>query len=362
MARLILVVVLLCFARVEGFLSRAPVALRGSGRLPCCSMHRGGRRMVPSQRAILMAQQRPGVVLDFDGVLCDSVADTTHAAFSAATMLWPEEMEAALALDPRECGVRKSWVGGDWSEYADDRRINEDIPRWLEEKMRQLRPVVSRGSDAVLAARLCVTDAVNSKTSTLGERPLAAGEIVENWDVLRESMLFRIAHQAADLEESFADQRPDTRIPFEEWATRNPVFPSIAASIAETSAPIYVITRRDVAFTQKVLKRAGVNLPTDCIIFAERGRNKADLLKEIMDAVGDGETPLAYVDDNVNVVREVVGDLRLAGKLRVFFAEWGYSSPSQKAEAARFPRVTNVNTRQFAEVVLSAKDESDASK
>jgi len=322
----------------------------------------GVRQRAPQCRrgaALAMgAHAWPGVVLDFDGVLCDSVADTTHAAFSAATELWPDDMKAALALDPRDAGVRKSWVGGDWSTYADDKRINEDIPRWLEEKMRQIRPVVSRGSDAVLAARLCVTDAVNSKTSSLGERPLAAGEIVENWDVLRESMLYRVQYQPSELEESFAEQRLDSRVPVEVWAERNPVFPSIAASVATSSAPIYVITRRDTDFTQSVLGSAGVKVPSDRIVFAENGRKKADVLVDIVAAVGGGEAPLLYVDDNVNVVREVVGDLRLVGKLKVCFAEWGYSSPSQKAEAARFPRVTNVNMRQFADLLLYGSDAS----
>lgn len=367
----------LFFATVKGFVSRGTAALRESRRVPfingdgpshrfrvprritgdTTAASRVSTRGVPSQCptwrgvSLAMTQQYPGVVLDFDGVLCDSVADTTHAAFWAANVLWPEDMKAALALDPRECGVRKSWVGGDWSEYADDRRINEDIPRWLEEKMRQLRPVVSRGSDAVLAVRLCVTDAVNSKTSSLGERPLAAGEIVENWDVLRESMLYRVKYRSVELEKCFEDQRPDSCIPLEEWVRRNPVFASIAASIAKTSAPIYVLTRRDEGFTKRVLEMAGVDVPMDRIIFAERGRNKADLLAEIVDAIGDREMPLAYVDDNVSVVREVVGDLRLAGKLSVYFAEWGYSSPSQKAEAAFFPRVTNVDARQFSDVL-----------
>ena len=64
---------------------------------------------------------------------CDSVADTTQAACSAAAMLWPDDMQAAKMLDPRDAGVRKSWVGGDWSEYSDDRRLSSEIPRWLEE-------------------------------------------------------------------------------------------------------------------------------------------------------------------------------------------------------------------------------------
>ena len=281
-------------------------------------------------------------------------------------MLWPDDMKAALVLDPRDAGVRKSWVGGDWSQYENDQRISEDIPRWLEEKMRQLRPVVSRGSDAVLAARLVVTDAVNSKSSTIGERPLAAGEIVENWDVLRESMLFRVKRQATELEEMFACERPDTRLPVNDWVERNPIFPSIAASIADSDAPIYVITRRDVEFTKAVLESAGITIPTEHIIFAEQGRKKVDIVheacQEITSKCGGGksenEASLVYVDDNINVVREAVGDLRLAGKVRVFFAEWGYSSSSQKAMAARYPRVTRINERQFSDLVKGSSASS----
>jgi phosphoglycolate phosphatase-like HAD superfamily hydrolase len=305
-----------------------------------------------------------GFLLDFDGTVCDSVADTTQAAFAAATKLWPQDMEAALALDPRDAGVRKSWVGGDWSEYADDRRICENVPRWLQEKLRQLRPVVTPGSDAVLAARLCVTDAVNSKTSTLGERPLAAGEIVENWDVLRESMLYRVQYQPAELEESFADQVAGNDLSLEEWVDLNPVYPGVAASISKSRAPVYIMTRRDTEFTRSVLRRAGVEVPADRIIFVEQGRKKVDVLAEIASKLGasggGGVAPLAYVDDNVNVVRQVVSDLRLASKVQVFFAEWGYSSPSQKAMAARFPRVTKIGLPQFAALVRPREDEVES--
>ena len=40
----------------------------------------------------------------------------THAEFSAATELWPDDMKAVLALDPRDASVRKSWVGMEWGE------------------------------------------------------------------------------------------------------------------------------------------------------------------------------------------------------------------------------------------------------
>ena len=292
-------------------------------------------------------------LIDFDGTLCDSIADTTQAAISAANILWPAEMQVALSLNPRDAGVRKSWVGGNWSEYDNDRRISDNIPRWLEEKMRQLRPVVSRGSDAVLAARLIVSEAVNSKSSSLGERPLSVGEIVENWDVLRESMLFRVKYRPAQLDESFDKQRTDRRIPIEVWAKRNPMYSGIASSLCGSTAPFYIITRRDAKFTHDVLESAGISVPSDRIICVKPGRKKVDALVEIASAVGtsDGEAHLVYIDDNVNVVREVVGDLRLAGKLRVCFAEWGYSSAGQKAMARAFPRVMNINPQQFADLV-----------
>ena len=294
----------------------------------------------------------PAFLLDFDGTLCDSVTDTTQAAFSAATGLWPDEMEAALVLDPRDAGVRKSWVGGDWSKYDKDKRISEDIPRWFEEKLRQLRPVLAKGSDAVLAARLIVTDAVNAKASSLGERPLAAGEIVENWDVLRESMLYRVQHQPSELEKQYEDSRPDMHMDAQHWLQRNPLFPGVASSLAQSSVAFYVITRRDVAFTQRVLDVAGIAIPAERIIFAENGRTKADVLVEVAGTLGvgveDGISSLVYVDDDVNVVQELVSDLRLVGKVRVLFAEWGYSSPSQKAKAARFPRVTTIRALQEA--------------
>jgi len=327
---------------------RASLGVRAS--LRCGTAARGLAR----NRLHMYAGIQPAFLLDFDGTLCDSVADTTQAAFTAATMLWPDDMNAVEMIDPRDAGVRKSWVGGDWSEYSDDRRLSSEIPRWLEEKMRQLRPVVSRGSDAVLAARLIVTDATNAKTSTLGERPLAVGEIVENWDVLRESMLFRVKFQPAELEESFSDQRPDRHMLFDDWAKQNPIFPGIAAAIAGSNAHFYVITRRDVGFTLKVLESSGISVPVDNIFFAEQGRTKSDILVELVSKISaaeDDETPLVYIDDNANVVRDLVGDLRLADKVRVYFAEWGYSSPSQKAMAARFPRVTTVNLEQFRSLV-----------
>jgi len=166
-------------------------------------------------------------------------------------------------------------------------------------------------------------------------------------------MLFRVDYQPAELEESFSCQRPDRHMPYQVWAEQNPIFPGIAASISRSGAPFYVITRRDVDFTRNVLECSGIRVPADRIFFAEKGRTKCDVLVELASKVSaaNGEVPLVYVDDNVDVVRDVVGDLRLADKLRVYFAEWGYSSSSQKAMAARFPRVTNVNLQQFHALV-----------
>ncbi|KAJ1485989.1 hypothetical protein T484DRAFT_1745829 [Baffinella frigidus] len=77
------------------------------------------------------------------------IQDTFHAraeaAFRAACEKWPSEMSEVLELTPNEGGVRKAWVGGDWSKFADnaEEKASGAMPRWLQEKLRIIAPVVA---------------------------------------------------------------------------------------------------------------------------------------------------------------------------------------------------------------------------
>jgi len=115
-------------------------------------------------------------------------------------------MQQSKGIGPREAGVRSSWVGYQWSEYEED--SGDDIPRWLEEKLKQVRPVTSGPADFVLAARLCVSEALagrNHKRS--GRRPLTAGEIIENWVEMKDVLYMRCNTTVEELEKMFIEER-----------------------------------------------------------------------------------------------------------------------------------------------------------
>ncbi len=80
----------------------SPVGLHQRCRARCTYRNKRTTMMVSKSSTTFL--------IDFDGTLCDSIADTTQAAISAANILWPAEMQAALSLNPR----RRSQIVGRW--------------------------------------------------------------------------------------------------------------------------------------------------------------------------------------------------------------------------------------------------------
>ena len=93
------------------------------------------RNAVPLARAappLLCAPSQTVWALDFDGVIVDSEPESTRAAWRAALELWPDIMEEAPSIDPREAGVLRKWTGGSWDEMRKD--AGDGMPGWLAAK------------------------------------------------------------------------------------------------------------------------------------------------------------------------------------------------------------------------------------
>ena len=167
-------------------------------------------------------QIEPTIVVGLDGVLVDSEPATTRCAWLTAQRLWPEIMESVTEVSARQAGVRKAWVGYDWSALTGVEEAT-GMPSWLAAKLRQLRPVVRDGGyEAVLLARqgpsnlepkptrkpkpkprpkpkpnpnqarLCAEEAIASSKGDRGARPLSVGEIELSWqEGLREVLMAR---------------------------------------------------------------------------------------------------------------------------------------------------------------------------
>jgi len=296
------------------------------------------------------------------------IQDTFHAraeaAFRAACEKWPSEMSEVLELTPNEGGVRKAWVGGDWSKFADnaEEKASGAMPRWLQEKLRIIAPVVATtGGSLVLAVRLCVSEAVAAKRSQSGSRPLTAGEITENWEEV-----FHVLHGkfgsrpeeleglfAAELEALFAPlssssssqhlEDADTEKQREALLAANPLYQGIELALspllssdAPSATRLYIACDRPAAVVAEVLGAVGLHLAEEQVV--ESG-DALECVKRLAALESPART-INIIDDNAEALRRVTNDLSLVSSTRCFFAEWGYSTPSQRATVAAWPRVT----------------------
>lgn len=113
--------------------------------------------------------------LDFDGVICDSVGESSETAFRAARAVWPE-----LTFDEDDSGRPAEW---------------------LITAMRAVRPVIETGYENVLLARmLSVVDEPNAQAKFVEP-------VLEDWPSLRDQVMEQWGESKEHLVEAFGNTR-----------------------------------------------------------------------------------------------------------------------------------------------------------
>eukprot|EP00960_Hanusia_phi_P038195 753320-Hanusia_phi.AAC.2 len=253
---------------VDGFVVAGSRNLLRTHSSALCSRATGRGVARQGSLSLRCNAERNLYVFDFDGVLCNTVSNSVETAILAARHLWPETMQECNYLSARDAGVRKSWVGYDWSQYEADE--GNEVPRWLEEKLKQLRPVATDPADLVLAARLCVSEAVTAKRSPSGERPLSAGEMVENWDFMRDVLLHKYKCKRNDLLDIFSAHEAAGKDDIAHWMRNNPLYPGIDETLRGCADELYILTTNEQDFTNMVLQRSGVELEPSRVLKASQ--------------------------------------------------------------------------------------------
>jgi phosphoglycolate phosphatase-like HAD superfamily hydrolase len=191
--------------------------------------------------------QTPVVALDFDGVLCNSVGESSRSAFLCLQKRYPEVL-----------------AGTDW-ENLDD----ADAPAWLVDKMRKLRPVVETGYENILLTRLLLDEykAARLNENTTGYRPLTLGEIAANWsDNLKETLMRRYGATKDELVEAFGTTRDEWMArDAESWLEANTFYERLGVLDAakDCTANMYIITTKQHRFATALIKHAGLSVPDE---------------------------------------------------------------------------------------------------
>lgn len=256
------------------------------------------------------------VALDFDGVVCDSAAETAVAAWRAARLVWPE-MAGDNDAEPSPVFVRR-FMG--------------------------LRPLIETGWQTAILARLIFleTDDAVVAVRFAGEADaLREGAGLSREELVRLFGGVRDAWIAADTAG---------------WLARHRFYPGVAeaATAALKRAPdsVVILTTKQERFTRLLLEHAGVPLAPDRVYGLERGRPKEDWLAEFATRRPGGAATLTLVEDRLDTLQRAAARPELAD-VRLCLAGWGYLAPGDHARAAALPRVRPLTLAAFCSALAA---------
>jgi phosphoglycolate phosphatase-like HAD superfamily hydrolase len=237
------------------------------------------------------------LVLDFDGVICDSID---------------------------EC-FASSW-GAYYHLYL--RRHPVYMPVSLRRDFARLRPLVRGGADFMLIQEMLDRGESASRQSEFDALARAAGE-----EKLR---LFHDLFYKARGELLETDRQS--------WLAMNKIYPHVASALSRlpAEAPIYILSTKKPEFIAEVLSAKGIELPRKRILYSGSERKLA-IVEELGRAGGFAEA--TFVDDQIDhlLCEEAAHpDIPRKGlpRIRTFLASWGYVKDEWLRDPLRVPVLT----------------------
>jgi len=243
------------------------------------------------------------LALDFDGVVCDGMAEYVESSWRACRRLWPATPPVSTAD--------------------------------LLEAFARVRPLVESGWEMPVLVHALLTGA--------GEADLARDWRPED----------RLAHLAV-ARESVAATLDDVR---DAWIARDPAgwlahhrfYPGVAQhlrALAGRPCRVAVVSTKEGRFVQALLRAHGVELGPGTVFGRETRRPKREILRALLAGMGLSSAALWFVEDRLVALRDAAADPGLADA-RLFLAAWGYNTPDDRGAAAHDPRLTLLTLERF---------------
>lgn len=223
------------------------------------------------------------VLLDFDGVICDSVDECMAASARGYYDLQGKTMPAALAAGRR----------GDFA---------------------RLRPFIRTGEDYLLIHELIDRGVVVRDQAGFDEMARRAG-----------------AEKLARFRELFYRGRVELlQADRDAWMSMNRIYPAARKALERSAGrPLFILSTKRPEFIQDILAHAGLRVPQDRILFSGHDR-KLPIAERVR---GEGGFARAvFVDDQIDHLVDNPFPL-----VSVYLASWGYVASEQVALDAGIP-------------------------
>ncbi|CAG9460501.1 unnamed protein product [Pedinophyceae sp. YPF-701] len=256
--------------------------------------------------------------IDVDGVLVDSEPEVTRAAIAAATEIWPETMAGA-------------------DEGA------------LRQALRRVRPVIVKGFEAVVQARMLAEHpAPDTETRILSRGAWAAvwREAVSAWGA-----------SAEHIDAVFGRIR-DAEVAAGTYLEGQRAYPGVVGAMRECPYPSYLVSsksgKRVAAVLGGLVGMEGVEegSPRVMASLLPPEEKKVEALRTIMSRplIAEGGATLHFIDDRVDTLLHAA-EVPALSDVKLYLAEWGYCTEGERELARASPRIKVLDLEAFAELL-----------
>ena len=254
--------------------------------------------------------------LDFDGVVCDSVGESSLSAWKHGEQLWPE--------------IFNSDVQSEKTRVVD--------------ALRTVRPVVETGYENTILARALLENLDGYDVqSILKDWPTLSEQLMRKWNLDRKTMVLEFGKIRDDWIQS----------DFESWLQPNALYKDIPEALRfcteRKDAKVTIVTTKQARFADAILvDMGGVKIPEeDLISTTVSGEPKADVLVRLEETFNkDGASRMIFVEDKLSTLIKVANDKRLT-KWDLFFVDWGYNTEDERQVAKHDYRMKLIGKEEF---------------
>jgi phosphoglycolate phosphatase-like HAD superfamily hydrolase len=255
--------------------------------------------------------------LDFDGVVCDSVGESSLSAWKHGVQLWPELFEHERANEKKDTVL---------------------------DKLRAVRPVVETGYENTILARALLENLNGYDVeSILKDWPILSEKLMQKWQLDRKTMVLE-----------FGKIRDDwIRTDFKSWLQPNALYEDVPEALRfcteRRDAKVTIVTTKQARFADAILvDMGGVKIPEeDLISTTVSGEPKADVLVRLEETFNkDGASRMIFVEDKLSTLIKVANDKRLS-KWDLFFVDWGYNTEDERQVAKHDYRMKLIGKEEF---------------
>ncbi|MGQ9837475.1 MAG: gas vesicle protein GvpJ [Cyanobacteriota bacterium] len=247
------------------------------------------------------------LALDFDGVICDGLAEYFASACRVCQQIWgltPPQ------LDP------------------------------LRPVFDRLRPLIETGWEMPLLVWGL-------------QQGIQEADLRQDWPAHRQQLLQQSGISSQALAQALDQVRDEwIRTDLPGWLRLHRFYPGVGAwlrQIRTAGEPrLAIISTKEGRFIQQLLQEEGIQLPRHHIFGKEVRAPKSTTLQRLLSAAQLPASDLWFVEDRLQTLEQIKAVLSLQDTV-LFLATWGYNLPEERHQAAQDPRLHLLDLAQLSQ-------------